>query len=174
MYAFTFYVIYCIRHSLSLTIFSLSFPRSLPLSPTFQPSDLVSMVYSCIGAEDEDSDSSFETRPVDRDTDRSTTSDIQTETHANGHAMSSASLTDRQPDRQPDRQTDPVSQDLPMPSTQTDTQKEVDRGTKGTESLDRQEGAPCGQKSEPPSQSSKPSLASMRQRHLQGSSGTAT
>ncbi|KAM9458725.1 capping protein, Arp2/3 and myosin-I linker protein 3 isoform 1-T1 [Salvelinus alpinus] len=135
-----------------------------------QPSDLVSMVYSCIGAEDEDSDSSFETRPVDRDTDRSTTSDIQTETHANGHAMSSASLTDRQPDRQ----TDPVSQDLPMPSAQTDTQKEVDRGTKMTESLDRQEGAPCGQKSEPPSQSSKPSLASMRQRHLQGSSEKST
>uniref|UniRef100_A0A8C7S4W6 Capping protein regulator and myosin 1 linker 3 n=1 Tax=Oncorhynchus mykiss TaxID=8022 RepID=A0A8C7S4W6_ONCMY len=99
----------------------------------------------------QDSDSSFETRPVDRDTDRSTTSDIQTETH-----------------------TDPVSQDLPMPSTQTDTQKEVDRGTKGTESLDRQEGAPCGQKSEPPSQSSKPSLASMRQRHLQGSSDKST
>lgn len=143
---------------------------SLCLSPTFQPSDLIGMVYNCIGAEDEDSDSSFETRPVDRDTDRSTTSDIQTETHANGHAMSSASLTDSQPDRQ----TDPVSQDLPIPSAQTDTQKEVDRGTKGTESLDRQERAPCGQKSEPPSQSSKPSLASMRQRHLQGSSGTAT
>uniref|UniRef100_A0A8C7JRB6 Capping protein regulator and myosin 1 linker 3 n=1 Tax=Oncorhynchus kisutch TaxID=8019 RepID=A0A8C7JRB6_ONCKI len=76
--------------------------------------------------------------------------------------------------KQPDRQTDPVSQDLPMPSTQTDTQKEVDRGTKGTESLDRQEGAPCGQKSEPPSQSSKPSLASMRQRHLQRSSDKST
>uniref|UniRef100_A0A673XN98 Capping protein regulator and myosin 1 linker 3 n=1 Tax=Salmo trutta TaxID=8032 RepID=A0A673XN98_SALTR len=59
-------------------------------------------------------------------------------------------------------------------AAQTDTQKEVDRGTKGTESLDRQERAPCGQKSESPSQSSKPSLASMRQRHLQGSSGTAT
>uniref|UniRef100_A0A8C8MML7 Capping protein regulator and myosin 1 linker 3 n=1 Tax=Oncorhynchus tshawytscha TaxID=74940 RepID=A0A8C8MML7_ONCTS len=86
----------------------------------------------------QDSDSSFETRPVDRDTDRSTTSDIQTETHANGHAMSSASLTDRQPDRQ----TDPVT--------------------------------PCGQKSEPPSQSSKPSLASMRQRHLQRSSDKST
>lgn len=147
---------------------------SLCLSPTFQPSDLIGMVYNCIGAEDEDSDSSFEIRPVDRDTDRQKdpqiASDTQTESRANGHAMSSASLTDSQPDRQ----TDPVSQDLPIPSAQTDTQKEVDRGTKGTESLDRQERAPCGQKSEPPSQSSKPSLASMRQRHLQGSSGTAT
>uniref|UniRef100_A0A4W5NM88 Capping protein regulator and myosin 1 linker 3 n=1 Tax=Hucho hucho TaxID=62062 RepID=A0A4W5NM88_9TELE len=80
----------------------------------------------------------------------------------------------RAKNRQPDRQLDPVSQDQPMPSAQTDTQKEVDRGTKGTESLDRQECAPCGQKSEPPSQSSKPSLASMRQRHLQGSSEKST
>ncbi|KAK6310972.1 hypothetical protein J4Q44_G00190270 [Coregonus suidteri] len=139
-----------------------------------QPSDLVSMVYSCIGAEDKDSDSSFETRPVDRDTDRPIASDTQTETRANGHAMSSTSLTDRLPDRLPDRQTDLVSQDLSMPSAQTDTQEEVDRGTTGTVSLDRQEGAPCGQKPEPLSQSSKPSLASMRQRHLQGSSEKST
>uniref|UniRef100_A0A8C7LII9 Capping protein regulator and myosin 1 linker 3 n=1 Tax=Oncorhynchus kisutch TaxID=8019 RepID=A0A8C7LII9_ONCKI len=84
---------------------------------------------------------------------------------------------DIQTDRQTDRQTEPVCQDLPMPSTQTDTQTEVERRTKeteGTESLeDRKEGAPCGQKPEPPSQSSKPSLASIKQRHLQGSSGTA-
>ncbi|XP_041752444.1 capping protein, Arp2/3 and myosin-I linker protein 3 isoform X4 [Coregonus clupeaformis] len=151
-----------------------------------QPSDLVGMVYSCIGAEDEDSDSSFEIRPVGRDTnrqkDRQTASDTKTETHANGHAMSSASLTDKQADIQTDkqtnRQTEPVSQDLPMPSAQTDTQTEVDRGTKGTEGTesmeDRQESAPCGQKPEPPSQSSKPSLASIRQRHLQGSSEKST
>uniref|UniRef100_A0AAZ3SUK1 Capping protein regulator and myosin 1 linker 3 n=1 Tax=Oncorhynchus tshawytscha TaxID=74940 RepID=A0AAZ3SUK1_ONCTS len=82
---------------------------------------------------------------------------------------------DIQTDRQTDRQTEPVCQDLPMPSTQTDTQTEVERRTKeteGTESMeDRKEGAPCGQKPEPPSQSSKPSLASIKQRHLQGSSG---
>ncbi|CAB1317234.1 unnamed protein product, partial [Coregonus sp. 'balchen'] len=151
-----------------------------------QPSDLVGMVYSCIAAEDEDSDSSFEIRPVGRDTnrqkDRQTASDTKTETHANGHAMSSASLTDKQADIQTDkqtnRQTEPVSQDLPMPSAQTDTQTEVDRGTKGTEGTesmeDRQESAHCGQKPEPPSQSSKPSLASIRQRHLQGSSDEGT
>ncbi|XP_055739763.1 capping protein, Arp2/3 and myosin-I linker protein 3-like isoform X1 [Salvelinus fontinalis] len=155
-----------------------------------QPSDLVGMVYNCIGAEDEDSDSSFEIRPVDRDTDRQKdtqiASDTQAESRANGHAMSSASLTDKQADkqadklsdiqtdRQTDRQTDPVSQDLPM----TDTQTEMERRTKvteGTESMeDRKEGAPCGQKPEPPSQSSKPSLASIKQRHLQGSSEKST
>uniref|UniRef100_A0A8C7UD59 Capping protein regulator and myosin 1 linker 3 n=1 Tax=Oncorhynchus mykiss TaxID=8022 RepID=A0A8C7UD59_ONCMY len=80
--------------------------------------------------------------------------------------------TDRQSDRQTDRQTEPVCQDLPMPSTQTEVERRT-KETEGTESMeDRKEAAPCGQKPEPPSQSSKPSLASIKQRHLQGSSGT--
>ncbi|KAL0966343.1 hypothetical protein UPYG_G00294110 [Umbra pygmaea] len=136
-----------------------------------QRSEVVSsMVYSCIGAEGEDSDSSLETRTVDRDTDRQSASDIQTETWANGLLVNpSAPLTNnRQRDNLADKQTNPVRQDsLP----QMDTQTEVDSGVQGPEYLEDQQeyGSPSGQKPDPPPQSSKPSLASGRQRPLLGS-----
>ncbi|XP_010887354.1 capping protein, Arp2/3 and myosin-I linker protein 3 isoform X1 [Esox lucius] len=128
-----------------------------------QPSELVSMVYSCIGAEDEDSDSSLETRTVDRDTDRQSAS----ETQANGSHAISSSLTNRPRDCLAEKRTAPVRHDS-LPSART----EVDVGAKRPETLEARQdsGSPCRQKPDPPPQSNKPSLASMRQRPLQESS----
>ncbi|KAJ8011753.1 hypothetical protein DPEC_G00061540 [Dallia pectoralis] len=131
-----------------------------------QPSELVSMVYGCIRAEEEDSDSSSDTRTVDRDTDRQSESDFYTETHANGiHAVSYSSLTKRQTEKLAEKQTHPVRHDS-LPTTQTKVDGTPEDGVDSS-SL-------CRQKPDPPPQSVKPSLASMKQRHLQGNSDTST
>lgn len=115
------------------------------------------MVYSCIGAEIEDSDgSSTSDIKVTDDTERSTTaiSDAPADTRSNGHVVSSKQQTDRQMERI-----------VPL----TDARTELDEdGHGGAGNV-----APCGPRPEPPPQSSKPSLAVMRQRHLQESLGTA-
>lgn len=128
---------------------------SLNFTLSAQSTDLVSMVYSCIGAEIDDSDgSSIGDVKVTDDTERSTAiSDAPAETRSNGHAV--VSCRQQQPDG--------GRQERIVPLTQLrDDGPTAEAG-----------GAPCGAKPEPPPQSTKPSLAVMRQRHLQESSGTA-
>lgn len=115
-----------------------------------QSTDLVSMVYSCIGAEIEDSDGSgtSDTR-VTPDAERSTTiSEAPGDTRSNGHVGPS--------EQQPDRQ----ERIVPLADTQ----------------VEREEDGPSGggTRPEPPPQITKPSLASMRQRHLQDSLGNTS
>ncbi len=127
-----------------------------------QSTDLVSMVYSCIGAEIEDSDGSStgDIRATD-DTDRSTTiSDAPADTRSNGHVVSSKQQTDRQMET--------GRQERIVPLTDSRTEMEEDRQSGGGSVV------PCGPRPEPPPQSTKPSLSIMRQRHLQESLGTAT
>lgn len=127
-----------------------------------QSTDLVSMVYSCIGAEIEDSDgsSTCDIKSTD-DTDRSTTiSDAPADTRTNGHAVSSKQQTERQMET--------GRQERIVPLTDSRTEMEDDRQSDGGSV------APCGLRPEPPPQSTKPSLAVMRQRHLQENLGTAT
>ncbi|XP_067461135.1 capping protein, Arp2/3 and myosin-I linker protein 3 isoform X1 [Thunnus thynnus] len=121
-----------------------------------QSTDLVSMVYSCIGAEIEDSDASStcDFKATDQDADRSTTiSDAPADTRTNGHVVSSKQQTDRQ------METGRQERIVPL----TDARTELEE--------DRQSGimAPSGPRPEPPPQSTKPSLSAMRQRHLQES-----
>lgn len=122
------------------------------------------MVYSCIGAEIEDSDgsSTCDIKETDQDTDRSTTaSDAPAESQSNGHVVSSK--------QQPDRQMERARQERIVPLTDSVTEvTEEDRQSGGGN------GAPGGTKPEPPPQCTKPCLAVMRQRHLQESLGTAT
>ncbi|XP_068605099.1 capping protein, Arp2/3 and myosin-I linker protein 3 [Brachionichthys hirsutus] len=104
-----------------------------------QPTDLVSIVYSCIGAEVDDSDGSS-----GGDAQRSASiADSPAETASNGHVAS------------PNQQTGRRAEAAPL--------MEEDGQSRGGS------GAPCGLKPEPPPQSTKPSLAAMRQRHLQES-----
>ncbi|XP_030016801.1 capping protein, Arp2/3 and myosin-I linker protein 3 isoform X4 [Sphaeramia orbicularis] len=124
-----------------------------------QSTDLVSMVYSCIGAEIEDSDASStgDVKPSDQDLDRSTTiSDAPADTRTNGHVVSSKQQTDRQMET--------GRQERIVPLTDARTEMEEDRQSSGGGSV-----APSGPRPEPPPQSTKPSLAVMRQRHLQES-----
>ncbi len=132
-----------------------------PFFAPVQSTDLVSMVYSCIGAEIEDSDGSSNCDiKVTDDTDRSTTiSDAPADTWSNGHVVSSKQQTDRQMET--------GRQERIVPLTESRTEMEEDRQS-GSGSV-----APCGPRPEPPPQSTKPSLAVMRQRHLQESLGTA-
>lgn len=119
-----------------------------------QSTDLVSMVYSCIGAEIEDSDGSSTSDRATADAERSTAvSEAPADTRSNGHA---APLK-----QQTDRQADSCRQERIVPLA--DTQPELEE--------DGHAGA--GMRPEPPPQSSKPSLAVMRQRHLQESLGNA-
>ncbi|GAA6222383.1 capping protein, Arp2/3 and myosin-I linker protein 3 [Lates japonicus] len=123
-----------------------------------QSTDLVSMVYSCIGAEIEDSDgsSTCDIKGTDQDTDRSTTvSDAPADTRTNGHLVSSKQQTDRQMET--------GRQERIVPLTDSRTEMEEDGQSAGGSV------APCGPRPEPPPQSTKPSLAVMRQRHLQES-----
>ncbi|XP_034742644.1 capping protein, Arp2/3 and myosin-I linker protein 3 isoform X5 [Etheostoma cragini] len=116
-----------------------------------QSTDLVSMVYSCIGAEIEDSDvsSTCDIKETDQDTDASTTiSDVPADTQTNGHVVSSKQQTDRQ------METGRQERIVPLTDSRTDMEE------------DRQSG---GGRPEPPPQSTKPSVAVMRQRHLQES-----
>ncbi|XP_035796909.2 capping protein, Arp2/3 and myosin-I linker protein 3 isoform X1 [Amphiprion ocellaris] len=119
-----------------------------------QSTDLVSMVYSCIGAEIEDSDgsSTCDIKGTDQDADRSITiSDAPTDSRSNGHVVSSKQQTDRQMEAGRQERIVPL----------TDSQNEMEE--------DIQSGGSGSQRPEPPPQSSKPSLAVMRQRHLQES-----
>ncbi|XP_071397839.1 capping protein, Arp2/3 and myosin-I linker protein 3 [Centroberyx affinis] len=113
-----------------------------------QSTDLVSMVYSCIGAEIEDSDASSgcDGRGTDQDADRSPAAppDAPADARTNGHAASA------------DREAEAGRQERIVPLTDSRTETEEDD-------------TPCGPRPEPPPQSSKPSLAVMRQRHLQES-----
>ncbi|XP_029931296.1 capping protein, Arp2/3 and myosin-I linker protein 3 isoform X3 [Myripristis murdjan] len=123
-----------------------------------QSTDLVSMVYSCIGAEIEDSDASStcDTKPTDQDTDRSTgVPDAPTDVRTNGHVVSSERQTDRQPEA--GRQ----ERILPLTDPRTEMEEDGQSISSG--------GASYGLRPEPPPQSCKPSLAAMRQRHLQES-----
>lgn len=125
-----------------------------------QSTDLVSMVYSCIGADIEDSDgsSTCDIKEMDQDTDRTTTiSDVPADSRTNGHVASSKHQTDRQMEK--------GRQERIVPLTDPRADAEEDR-----------EGAvvPCGPRPEPPPQCIKPSVAAMRQRHLQESLGTAS
>ncbi|XP_077954833.1 capping protein, Arp2/3 and myosin-I linker protein 3 isoform X8 [Gasterosteus aculeatus] len=120
-----------------------------------QSTDLVSMVYSCIGADIEDSDgsSTCNIKEMDQDTDRTTTiSDVPADSRTNGHVASSKHQTDRQMEK--------GRQERIVPLTDPRADAEEDR-----------EGAvvPCGPRPEPPPQCIKPSVAAMRQRHLQES-----
>lgn len=114
------------------------------------------MVYSCIGAEIDDSDgSSAGDVKVTDDGERSPAiSDAPADTHSNSQAAA--------PCRQ--QQPDGGRQERIVPLTQPGEDEAAEEANL----------APCGGKPEPPPQSSKPSLAVMRQRHLQESSGTAT
>lgn len=113
------------------------------------------MVYSCIGAEIDDSDgSSAGDVKVTDDDERSTAiSDAPADTRSNSHAV--VSCRQQQPDG--------GRQERIVPLTQPEEDGAAAEATV----------APCGAKPEPPPQSTKPSLAVMRQRHLQESSGTA-
>ncbi|XP_074506411.1 capping protein, Arp2/3 and myosin-I linker protein 3 isoform X2 [Sebastes fasciatus] len=120
-----------------------------------QSTDLVSMVYSCIGAEIDDSDgsSTCDIQETDQDADRSTAiSDVPADTRTNGHVVSSIQQMDRQ------METGRQERIVPLTDSQTDT--EEDGGGIVT---------PGGPRPEPPPQSTKPTLAVMRQRHLQES-----
>ncbi|XP_035027298.2 capping protein, Arp2/3 and myosin-I linker protein 3 isoform X2 [Hippoglossus stenolepis] len=132
-------------------------PGSPPCLIQRQSTDLVSMVYSCIGAEIDDSDgsSSCDMKAMDQDTDRSTTiSDAPTDTRTNGHVVSSKQQTERQMEA--------GRQERIVPLTDSRAEMEEDRHSGGSVT-------PCGLRPEPPPQSTKPSLTVMRQRHLQES-----
>ncbi|XP_041660282.1 capping protein, Arp2/3 and myosin-I linker protein 3 isoform X4 [Cheilinus undulatus] len=122
-----------------------------------QSTDLVSMVYSCIGAEIEDSDgsSTCDIKDTDNAERMTTVSDAPTETRTNGHVVSSKQQTDRQMEA--------GRQERIVPLTDAQTDMEEDRQSSGGNV------GPCGTRPEPPPQSSKPNLAAMRQRHLQES-----
>lgn len=133
------------------------------VSVLLQSTDLVSMVYSCIGAEIEDSDgsSNCDIKGTDQDADRSVTiSDAPTDTRTNGHVVPAKQQTDRQ--MEAGRQ----ERIVPLTDSRTEMEDDVQSGGGGSV-------APSGPRPEPPPQCTKPSLAVMRQRHLQESLGTA-
>lgn len=119
------------------------------------------MVYSCIGAELEDSDgSSTSDIKVTDEAERSTTiSKAPADTWNNGHVAPSK--------QQLDRQMETARQERIVPLT--DAKSEVEENGQS----DSRNVAPCGPKPEPPPQTTKPSLAVMRQRHLQENLGIA-
>uniref|UniRef100_M3ZV02 Capping protein regulator and myosin 1 linker 3 n=1 Tax=Xiphophorus maculatus TaxID=8083 RepID=M3ZV02_XIPMA len=133
---------------------------SPPCSIQRQSTDLVSMVYSCIGAEIEDSDSSStcdikESSPHSADGSNAI-SDALTDPWSNGHVASSKHQTDRQMET--------ARQERIVPLTESRTEAGEDVQSSGVGSA----------RPEPPPHSTKPNLAVIRQRHLQDSSGTAT
>lgn len=111
------------------------------------------MVYSCIGADIEDSDgsSTSDTRVTADAETSAAVSGAPADTRSNGHVA---------PSKQPsDRQTDICRQEKIVPLADTRAELEEDGHGGG------------GTRPEPPPQSTKPSLAIMRQRHLQESLG---
>uniref|UniRef100_A0A3P9QFH1 Capping protein regulator and myosin 1 linker 3 n=1 Tax=Poecilia reticulata TaxID=8081 RepID=A0A3P9QFH1_POERE len=132
---------------------------SPPCSIQRQSTDLVSMVYSCIGAEIEDSDSSS-TCDIKESSQHSADgsnaiSDALTDPRSNGHVASSKHQTDRQMET--------ARQERIVPLTEARTEAGEDVQSSGVGSA----------RPEPPPHSSKPSLAVIRQRHLQDSSEEA-
>lgn len=113
------------------------------------------MVYSCIGAEIEDSDgSSTGDNRSDLEADGSTPlSDTPIMTRSNGHVVSSRQQTE----------TGRQERIVPLTDCRIEMDEDVHAGGR----------APCGPRPEPPPQSNKPSLAVMRQRHLQERLGIA-
>ncbi|XP_057712862.1 capping protein, Arp2/3 and myosin-I linker protein 3 isoform X1 [Corythoichthys intestinalis] len=123
-----------------------------PTSPSCliqrQSTDLVSMVYSCIGADIEESDaSSTDTKAIDEDANRS--SGIS-DNHINDHDACSKKQMDRLVE------TGRQERIVPLTGLQTDLDGDVQCSNKSM-------------KPEPPPQNTKPSLSAMRQRHLQES-----
>uniref|UniRef100_A0A3B4W9F8 Capping protein regulator and myosin 1 linker 3 n=1 Tax=Seriola lalandi dorsalis TaxID=1841481 RepID=A0A3B4W9F8_SERLL len=96
---------------------------------------------------------------IQRQVQSTTISDAPADTRSNGHVVSSKQQTDRQMET--------GRQERIVPLTDSRTEMEEDRPSGGGNV------APCGPRPEPPPQSTKPSLAVMRQRHLQESLGTA-
>ncbi|KAM9845463.1 capping protein, Arp2/3 and myosin-I linker protein 3 [Aulostomus maculatus] len=135
-------------------------PASPPCLIQRQSTDLVSMVYSCIGAEIEDSDTSStcDFKSTEQDIERSTTiSEAPADTRTNGHVVSSKHQTDRQ------IETGRQERIVPLTGVRAETEEDSQSGeNSGSRTL-------CGPRPEPPPQSTKPSLAVMRQRHLQES-----
>uniref|UniRef100_A0A1A7XJJ3 Leucine rich repeat containing 16B n=1 Tax=Iconisemion striatum TaxID=60296 RepID=A0A1A7XJJ3_9TELE len=124
-----------------------------------QSTDLVSMVYSCIGAEIEDSDSSStcDIKESEHNTDGSNTiSDAPTDTRSNGHVASSKQQTDRQ------METDRQERIVPLMDTRTDMAEDVQSAGAGSVGSG-------GLRPESSTPSSKSVLAVMKQRHLQES-----
>uniref|UniRef100_A0A3Q1AXZ4 Capping protein regulator and myosin 1 linker 3 n=1 Tax=Amphiprion ocellaris TaxID=80972 RepID=A0A3Q1AXZ4_AMPOC len=110
-----------------------------------------------IQRQDSDGSSTCDIKGTDQDADRSITiSDAPTDSRSNGHVVSSKQQTDRQMEAGRQERIVPL----------TDSQNEMEE--------DIQSGGSGSQRPEPPPQSSKPSLAVMRQRHLQESLGTTT
>uniref|UniRef100_A0A1A8LHX6 Leucine rich repeat containing 16B n=2 Tax=Nothobranchius pienaari TaxID=704102 RepID=A0A1A8LHX6_9TELE len=122
-----------------------------------QSTDLVSMVYSCIGAEIEDSDSSSTCDIKEDNTDGSNAiSDAPTDTRSNGHVASSKQQTDRQ------METERQERVVPLMDARTEAAEDVQSTGAGSV-------GPCGLRPDPPTPSSKSVLAVMKQRHLQES-----
>ena len=125
------------------------------------------MVYSCIGAEIDDSDGSSNcdikaSDHADIDADISIDiSDPSTDTLSNGHVVPSKQQTDRQ------METGRQERVVPLTDSRAEMEEDVQSGGGGSVT-------PCGSRPDPPPQSTKPSLAVMRQRHLQETLGTAT
>uniref|UniRef100_A0A3P8TWI7 Capping protein regulator and myosin 1 linker 3 n=1 Tax=Amphiprion percula TaxID=161767 RepID=A0A3P8TWI7_AMPPE len=108
-----------------------------------------------IQRQDSDGSSTCDMKGTDQDADRSITiSDAPTDSRSNGHVVSSKQQTDRQMEAGRQERIVPL----------TDSQNEMEE--------DIQSGGGGSQRPDPPPQSSKPSLAVMRQRHLQESLGT--
>ncbi|KAM4557006.1 capping protein, Arp2/3 and myosin-I linker protein 3 isoform 1-T1 [Fundulus diaphanus] len=124
-----------------------------------QSTDLVSMVYSCIGAEIEDSDSSStcDIKEFQHSADGSNIiSDTPTDTQSNGHVEPPKQQTDRQ------METGRQERIVPLNESRIEAGEDIQSSDVGSV-------APCGSRPEPPPQNTKPSLAVMRQRHLQDS-----
>ncbi|XP_077354062.1 capping protein, Arp2/3 and myosin-I linker protein 3 isoform X4 [Festucalex cinctus] len=135
-----------------------------PASPSCliqrQSTDLVSMVYSCIGADIDESDASStcDTKTMDEAPDRSTgTSEASSDNRTNGQETSSKQQAE----------TGRQERIVPLAGLQTDSDEDVQRSERGAS------GASGGLRPDPPPQSTKPSLAAMRQRHLQESLAAA-
>ncbi|MEQ2217713.1 hypothetical protein XENOCAPTIV_020349 [Xenoophorus captivus] len=106
------------------------------------------MVYSCIGAEIEDSDSSStcDFKELQHSADGSNIiSDTPTDTRSNGHVVSSKHQTDRQMEM--------ARQERIVPLTESRTEVGEDVQSSAIGSV-----APCGPRPEPPPQSTKPKL----------------
>lgn len=128
-----------------------------------QSTDLVSMVYSCIGAEIDDSDSSStcDIKDLEHGADGSNaTSAAPPDTPSNGHVVSPKQQTDRQ------METGRQERIVPLTDSRMETADDAQSSSVGG-------GGPCGPRPEPPLQNTKPSLAVMRQRPPQDSLGTA-
>lgn len=128
-----------------------------------QSTDLVSMVYSCIGADIDDSDSSStcDIKESEHGPDGSNAASAAApDTQSNSHVVSSKQQTDRQ------METGRQERIVPLTDSWVETAEDAQSSSTGS-------GPPCGPRPEPPLQSTRPSLAVMRQRPPQDGLGTA-